>query len=1662
MGKSYRIKATPGKDQNLVLQVDQDFEQLEILSLKIRQSDVYTRMCADYGVIAGRVFANNGYGIPRAKLSIFIPITDADSNNPTITSIYPYKSLTDTNEDGFIYNLLPYLPSYPGHVATGTFPSRKDNLVNQTAIEIYDKYYKYTVETNDSGDFLIYGVPVGSQTLVMNVDLSDIGPFSMTPHDLIRMGIATPDQVDGVRFKSSTNLLELPQIIIISKTVEVAPFWGEEDVCQIGITRTDFDLTAEKNVNIQPTSIFLGSLLSSSNNVALKTNCKAKKNLGDLCQLVTGPGEILAITQTIFNDANGLPILEQAKLPNAGKLIDGDGNWMFDLPMNYNYVTTDEFGNLVVSDDPTVGVPTQAKYRFKIKWQQSKSISEDYKRAYYLVPNLKEKGWTNSSADPLILGGAALTNMIQSYAFDLDWSAYTTGSLNLFNNELLSYINCEDRFYLFEYNKVYTVSGLIDQFKFQNNKERFIGIKQIGDLSCDDNVNPFPVNDGVFHTPLLWIILNIVLSIIGILLLPIIIMYDFVAFLINLIYKIVVSILCGLCGIHFGWPFNWYPFGWICESIGLDCSMSRSLLHPLKLPVLTYPDCEACDCDTASQANAQTPVTPDPDPQPPASTMIALNDPITYNSLAANFTNVFTNVSCFSPSHASKIIELICGVQSTNETQYTTPDVIYPLQRKYVCNDLPLGERINLFNAKGSYFTERNQIKVIVEPAVNPNAYHLDNTLTFLATGSVSNVWTAGTMFTFVKPGSSLDPNVTGATTNSFGTNSLTGTTNYPSTIQVTYASLTQRAGATSNISVTYNTPQIASNVGNTLTYFYPSDIEYFQVITAMTITQFRAINSLALNNSFSQVLESTTTINSYSWDILNSTWIPCSTKTLSPIDYVDNNQLVVITQRGVDPYSPKTAIEFDLSKIFGLTSFGSAQHKVTGQYRINIPVKNSDPNLLQSGELFDQVEIMYDHQPSNSQINNNTPNNGFKLFYPSVFFQPSPSYVAYPTQNHKYYSSICYRNTYSVYPPTAPSAFPPNSYNVSPPNPSFELNYTKINARCNNTSTVNACHSTAVPYKDIVSKGGAPNGNSYWSSTYNSPQKYDNDESIVGASYMFKDTSGLPIMYFSPIYKYYPTPPMIMFFGSNNVMRSDRLPSSDTYSASTSQNKNTYLLQQNQELTVYPYSNTNTIQVLPGVSTGGSNQDGASESGATSFEDSALGTFNDCANLVDLNCYRSEGLGLTVDQSCKADDAIDSAGCYVFCRNCDNNNPFKILTKDIFDDIASYPRWFLRFKFFFALCQGVLSEIFINNWVNGTLYAFPFKINTFYNSQNQVSQRKYCPYVIILHPTTNNFYYRCSPWNGTSFIGGNSPGRTDRGSNAKNLKYPTTIFNMGPRDEFIKYLTLNGNYEGYNMKNFTESSHHDNSDIVNLFGILRLLDSNFLTSFVGTQITKLFSRNGKKVDADFAQTAAVNTQLGIVPFDTSAGAYSTTPPANSVLAASVNTTNSIMMGVFFSATTEGMQIRDYLTPIRTIRWNVLFPTVYAYDYVPAYPQLTPHYSWNLQPSTTIFGSQFNDWGTNVVGTEIRQFKYQALDRLSDPYPKYNTGVNQYNAKGYIYADNSNNPTTSLFQDSGITFTPPQTLGGAPFYFYFGLKKGVTSLNKFRNEFLGEVNYNDE
>ena len=88
MSKSFRVRTDVrrggAKDKNVTFELKQNFDLLEILSLSLTQQEVYTRMCADFGVVIGRVITNGGFGIPNAKVSIFVPLSEEDEQNQVI------------------------------------------------------------------------------------------------------------------------------------------------------------------------------------------------------------------------------------------------------------------------------------------------------------------------------------------------------------------------------------------------------------------------------------------------------------------------------------------------------------------------------------------------------------------------------------------------------------------------------------------------------------------------------------------------------------------------------------------------------------------------------------------------------------------------------------------------------------------------------------------------------------------------------------------------------------------------------------------------------------------------------------------------------------------------------------------------------------------------------------------------------------------------------------------------------------------------------------------------------------------------------------------------------------------------------------------------------------------------------------------------------------------------------------------------------------------------------------------------------------------------------------------------------------------------------------------------------------------------------------------
>ena len=469
---TYRIRTTvndhgleKGETPCLRVPLQQTFNTLEILSLKLNQTNTYKFYTADYGVIVGRVYANGGFGVPNAKISVFIEVGDDDSSQSRL--LYNYHNTNSVNRDGVQYNLLPDSVDSACHQVVGTFPNKRLVLDNNDVIEVFDKYWKYTTTTNASGDYMLFGIPTGQQTLHVNLDLSDCGVLSQRPRDLIGQGYNINQFESPNKFKQSTNLKSLAQVYSEDRGLYVYPYWGEtnESGNEIAITRCDIEIAYK----FEPTCIFMGSVITDKGSNAIGKNCTGDDKVGKMSDLATGEGSIEMIRKTIDGRVEEFPI-------RGNRLIDGDGVFCYQIPMNLDYVTTDEFGNMVPTDDPEKGIPTRTRVRFRISMDEAPSDATARKRCRYLVPNNPRIDKDNSGN--LVEETERLNpDFTLNHQVDYEFGSTTKDE---------SY---RDLFW----NKVYTVKNYIPRLQKNNNitNRKHTGIKLINHFG--DN-NPMPYN----------------------------------------------------------------------------------------------------------------------------------------------------------------------------------------------------------------------------------------------------------------------------------------------------------------------------------------------------------------------------------------------------------------------------------------------------------------------------------------------------------------------------------------------------------------------------------------------------------------------------------------------------------------------------------------------------------------------------------------------------------------------------------------------------------------------------------------------------------------------------------------------------------------------------------------------------------------------------------------------------------------------------------------------------------------------------------------------------------------------------------------------------------------------------------------------------------------
>jgi hypothetical protein len=1172
----------------------------------------------------------------------------------------------------------------------------------------------------------------------------------------------------------------------------------------------------------------------------------------------------------------------------------------------------------------------------------------------------------------------------------------------------------------------------------------------------------------------------------------------------------------------------------------------------IQVPILTYPECSMCACNQGQGVDEN----PDEDngladletgnedivPCPyivldeaPASAL-TIGKPISILSSLGGFkvpktgntSSNFINAGPFGPydlrdaGTRSMVATQFAGKQFDGESANPGYGVPSPYlvnngtdSSVWVTTALPIADRINLFNVKAKYFNSSvdnpgggvNRISVKYQPTVNTaaNQIHYDNTIVILCDKSSLKKYVSGQMIAFQNPSISKDPNLNSPLINLAGNYAITGTTGLVPPLTGTTATgqislnvpYANPNGTSGNVAGPTYTINLTGNTKYNYLYRFPTDVEYFQVITGMTYGSFTGmcnpsttsgLGYTSLNNRY---ISNKTSLWQMIWTDGDSRGLSVPTPVvLKPTDSIKNRDLmgVIILNRGVDPYTDKIEIEYGLGRLFGFTNEGD--RKITTKCRMNIPIQGKFLNTSHSSTDYPQIPLN-GITAGNALVPDQY--SGNKLYYDSFTFTPQPVDVSGMT--------LQYNESMEEVPTLTHLAARYSGFNSN-----LISYYSKLDNRSTTNFTIQ-CSNQGMATPSITSAGkttiqgfSVRGGNNWFTriprivnppgtlqpnyliidsvNLYNvnsNNEGYIPNEVVEGSAIMNLNGSygragiscgccnwwcfstccdwippGNPVdtlkpYYWSPTYN---STGNTLNLGTGNsgrqiVMRGDRLPTSTVPEEFCC---NSWVLQKNANLQVYLIPEKGTIGIY---SSAGSSAviGGGNSLSLSSTQKNINGLFETftCRGSVNLECYDCNKqiingaingtININYGNQYSGGKKIFNKGCYIFITR---------MFLSLVTDWALMAEWIARNMVMLGACRNVFSHTFNNNWVNGNLYAMSFK-NDIVGYSSPTSNppnapiNVYCSKEVIYHIDTKSFYYRCTPYDGDDFTG------TD-------INYPTTMMDLGPRSYFLQEIIMSDEYDGYIANKLNSSSFSHVDEILNLFIVSRFLDNNFLNNLLGAlNILAYFqqeddSRGNMKIDGDYAQLISINSELGVAAFQSSN--YPNDPDPNKQ---SPIFFDCQYLGIFYSSDT---QFRDFVTPKRTI----IDPTASinnqscAFSNFPVYSQVVPLSQWEIKGSGSIFGNEGNNWTYDTIYTS----KYQSLDRLNANSRYFrNDGISVIDDKGYIYAVTSSGDLSAGVSNWTKNSPDPQVVTvGAPFHFYFGLKRGKSSYDRFRSKWV--------
>jgi len=496
MNKSQQIYFDPniqGNDLHVKVKLEQDVDTIEFMTMTISTEDIYQNFNADYGVLVGHVIANGGVGIPNAKISVFIPLTDEDSANSGITSTYPYKTPRDKNNEGKRYNLLPRVSKidpitnqiHPKQ-AFGSFPIKEELITNVSFLNVYKKYYKYTATTNDAGDYMIFGIPIGTQTIHLSVDITDIGKYSMTPAAMVTNLGYSPNLFtnNNTEIKPSSDLNDLPNIETQEISVNIVPFWGDTTNFEIGITRQDFRIRAV----LKNTFVLFGSVFTDGDNSMWGENNVAGRYIYELFRIrddgYTNVGilskRIGKITEKIYYYP---PSISDYDIDNNFN-VNYDGSDMLLLsPSEYSIYKRDGDFAIIISCN-----------RNKIITVNGKEVNVDYSSSSGIYTKFRGFITLEITPDdiPMNFSGSIGNNtVLKPFRYTLKFPQYSEKNQSFNKNETLQTPNWRKEHFQFEAGKFYSLAKFHGITSNDRRDDSFQGIDLDGFFSGDIINNPY-------------------------------------------------------------------------------------------------------------------------------------------------------------------------------------------------------------------------------------------------------------------------------------------------------------------------------------------------------------------------------------------------------------------------------------------------------------------------------------------------------------------------------------------------------------------------------------------------------------------------------------------------------------------------------------------------------------------------------------------------------------------------------------------------------------------------------------------------------------------------------------------------------------------------------------------------------------------------------------------------------------------------------------------------------------------------------------------------------------------------------------------------------------------------------------------------------------------